>query len=200
VDELSAEAITGLCVVDPPDPFAPDPEVAARLRLAHSNPADPATIEFLPLADAPFLDCEGAGTQGLGLAGPGRLGGAITAFSPIAAVDPLSGGPEPLVISLDLPATISSTPGSSIVGTVEFADPDADVARVFVDVLSGPASPFDFDPQVRGEDMGSFQFNIFCPPEGDPCGTGDVQATLTIEDARQNRSQPFPFGYTVVAP
>ncbi len=200
VGELSAEAVAGLCVVDPPDPFAPAPEVAARLRLAHPDPDDTSRIEILPLADAPFLDCTGATTEGLGLASPGRLGATITAFSPIAAVDPLSGGPEPLVVSLDLATTVPNTPGASTTATVEFADPDGDVAHVFVDVISGPANPFDFDPGVRGQTLGSFQFNIFCPEGGDPCNTGEVQATLTIEDSQQNRSEPFPFSYTIVSP
>ncbi len=200
VGQLSAEAITGLCVVDPPDPFAPDPDVAARLRLAHPDPDDPSTIEFLPLADAPFVDCTGAATQGLGLSGPGRLGGAISAFSPIAAVDPLSGGPEPLILSLEIPETVPNTPGSTIIGTVEFADPDADVALAFVDVVSGPLEPFEIQLEVRGLTLGSFEFGIQCPEGEEPCATGEIQATLTLEDAEQNRSEPFPFGYTAVAP
>lgn len=200
VDELAAEAIAGLCVLDPPDPFAPTPDVAARLRLAHPHPDDPSTIEFLPLADAPFVDCTGAASQGLGLSSPGRLGGAIAAFSPIAAVDPLSGGPEPLILSLEIPETVPNTPGTTIIVTVEFADPDGDVARGFVEVVSGPLSPFDFEVDVRDQTLGSFEFVIQCPEGEDPCTTGEVQATLTLEDAQQNRSEPFAFGYTAVEP
>lgn len=200
VGELSTEAITGLCVLDPPDPFAPDPEVAARLRLAHPDPDDPSTIEFLPIADAPFVDCTGAASQGLGLAAPGRLGGAISAFSPIAAVDPLSGGPEPLILSLEIPETVPNTPGSTLIGSVEFADPDGDVARGFVEVVSGPLEPFDIELEVRGQTLGSFEFGIECPEGEDPCATGEVQASLILEDAQQNRSEPFPFSYTAVAP
>ncbi|MGH9322214.1 MAG: hypothetical protein ACRD3V_20305 [Vicinamibacteria bacterium] len=200
VDELSAEAIAGLCVLDPPDPFAPEPVVAARLRLAHPDPDDPASIEFLPLAEAPFLDCTGASSQGLGLASPGRLGATITAFSPIAAVDPLSGGPEPLIVSISIPETVPNTPGSTITGTVEFADPDGDVALAIVEPVSGPLTGFEFEPGVRGETMGTFEFVISCPEGGDPCAAGEVQATLTLEDAQQNLSDPFPFSYTAVAP
>lgn len=200
VDELSAEAVTGLCVLDPPDPFAPDPDVAGRLRLAHPHPDDPSTIEFLPLAEAPFVDCTGASSEGLGLASPGRLGGAISAFSPIAAVDPLSGGPAPLILSLEIPETVPNTPGSVIVGTVEFADPEADVARAIVEVVSGPLDPFDLELEVRGLTLGTFEFGIQCPEGEEPCATGEIQATLTLEDAQQNRSAPFPFGYTAVEP
>ncbi|MGH7557622.1 MAG: hypothetical protein ACREMD_07575 [Gemmatimonadota bacterium] len=200
VDELSIDAITGLCVLDPPDPFAPEPDVAARLRLAHPDPDDSTAIEFLPLTDAPFVDCAGASSQGLGLASPGRIGGLITAFSPIVAVDPLSGGPEPLILSLDIPETVSNTPGSTITAAVEFADPDGDVLRAIVDAVSGPLTGFDFDPGVSGETTGTFEVTIACPEGGDPCATGEVQATLTLEDAQQNLSDPFPFSYTAVTP
>lgn len=200
VGELSVEAVAGLCVVDPPDPLAPTPQVAARLRLAHPDPDDPSDIEFLPLRDAAFVDCTGASTEGLGLASPGRLGGAITAFSPIAAVDPLSGGPEPLVVTLDIPETVTNTPGSTITGTVEFADPEADIVLFVVDVISGPLNGFEFDPDVRGQTTGMFEFTIACPEGGDPCTTGEVQATITLLDAQQNMSEPFPFSYTAVMP
>ncbi len=200
VGELSAEAVAGLCVVDPPDPFAPTPEVAARLRLAHPDPDDPSDIEFLPLMDAPFVDCTGASTEGLGLASPGRLGGAISAFSPIAAVDPLSGGPEPLVVTLDIPETVPNTPGSTITGTVEFADPEGDIVLAVVEVISGPLNGFEFEPGVRGQTTGTFEFVIACPDGEDPCTTGEVQATITLLDVQQNMSEPFPFSYTAVMP
>ncbi|HET6341192.1 MAG TPA: hypothetical protein VFG78_03305 [Gemmatimonadota bacterium] len=201
VGELAADAVAGLCVVDPPDPFAPSPEVAARLRLAHPDPDDPADIEFLPLRDAPFVDCTGATTEGLGLASPGRLGGAIAAFSPIAGVDPLSGGPAPLVVTLDIPETVPNTPGSTITGTVEFADPEGDIVLAIVEAVSGPLDGFDVEPDVRGRTTGTFEFTIAACPEGeDPCATGEIQATITLQDAQQNLSEPFPFSYTAVAP
>lgn len=200
VGELSVPAVAGLCVVDPPDPFAPTPEVAARLRLAHPDPDDPADIEFLPLMDAPFVDCTGASTEGLGLASPGRLGGAIAAFSPVAAVDPLSGGPEPLVVTLDIPETVPNTPGSTITGTVEFADPDGDIILAVVEAVSGPLNGFEFEPGVRGQTTGTFEFTISCPEGEDPCATGEIQATITLHDAQQNLSDPFPFSYTAVMP
>lgn len=201
VDELSAEAVAGLCVVDPPDPFAPAPDVAARLRLAHPDPDDPAEIEFLPLMDAPFVDCTGATTDdGLGLASPGRLGGAISAFSPIVAVDPLSGGPEPLILTLDMPATVPNTPGSTITGTFEFADPEGDIVLAVVEAVSGPLNGFEFDPEIRGQTTGTFDVVISCPEGEDPCATGEVHATLTLLDAGQNVSRPFPFSYTAVEP
>ncbi len=56
---LHRDVLVGLCVVDPPDPFAPSPTVAARLRLAHDHNG----VQILPLANALFLDCTGAETE-----------------------------------------------------------------------------------------------------------------------------------------
>jgi len=106
--------VGGVCVVDPPDPFAPPDPVVGRLRLAHLvEGAAGFEVEILPLANADFLDCSGASTSpaltGLGAwstrtlaafeplsdffvaplwASPGRLGATIAAFSPFGAVDP----------------------------------------------------------------------------------------------------------------
>lgn len=46
--------IVGICVDDSSLPEGVDP---SKLRLAHTSHADPTTIEILPLADAPFLNC-----------------------------------------------------------------------------------------------------------------------------------------------
>jgi len=118
------DVILGLCVVDPPDPFAPDPDIVDQLRLAHNFGGG---IQILPLANAPFLDCTGAETfpSEIGMpswigpvarlffpsqaylkpaarifdpadayADPGNLGAAASSFSPFAAVDPESGCSE----------------------------------------------------------------------------------------------------------
>ncbi len=110
------EMIVGVCVVDPPDPLAP-PE-GADLRIARLFDGDEGSeVEVTPLRDASFLDCTGASTGGEALTGwrgwlasifgpassvldvtplyanPGRLGGAISAFSIYGAVD--VSAPEP---------------------------------------------------------------------------------------------------------
>ena len=54
------DVLVGLCVVDPPDPLAPDPDILDQLQLAHNMGLG---IEILPLANAPFLDCAGAETE-----------------------------------------------------------------------------------------------------------------------------------------
>ncbi len=116
-------AVVGVCVVDPPDPFAPPEEVLPDLRLAHLiEGAEGPEVQILPLADADFLDCTGAatGTPPVEVASlswwgdrariafepvseflvaplwasPGRLGGTISMFSPFGAVDQTSGGDD----------------------------------------------------------------------------------------------------------
>ncbi|MCK5438710.1 MAG: hypothetical protein KAI97_02140, partial [Gemmatimonadetes bacterium] len=110
------EMVVGVCVVDPPDPLAP-PE-GADLRIARLfDGGEGQEVEITPLRDASFLDCTGASTNGEALTGwrgwlasifgpassvldvtplyanPGRLGGAISAFSMYGAVD--VSAPEP---------------------------------------------------------------------------------------------------------
>lgn len=76
--------LVGVCVFDPPNPNAPTPEVAARLRLAHNTHSGRA--ELLPLATAFFLGCV-PNSDG-SVRSPGGLGGLTGSFSPFGAVDP----------------------------------------------------------------------------------------------------------------
>ena len=146
-------AVAGVCVVDPPDPFAPPDEVLPDLRLAHViDGAQGPEVEILPLADADFLDCAGASTAPIEVtaldrwsrsagaafepiseflvaplwASPGRLGGTITAFSPLGAVDQTSGGDEggtqggPTTTTLllnDLPQNLTIFQGQTALAT-----------------------------------------------------------------------------------
>ena len=58
----NVDAVVGVCIAS--DLTPPDP---SRLRVAHNVPdPDPTTIEILPLAPAPFLDCTNALSVGLG--------------------------------------------------------------------------------------------------------------------------------------
>jgi len=63
VPTLGQPAVVGVCVLDA---YVPEGR-APYLRLAHPSHADPTTIEILPLAPAPFLNCTNAG-QGFGFA------------------------------------------------------------------------------------------------------------------------------------
>ena len=58
----NVDAVVGVCIAN--DLTPPDP---SRLRVAHNVPdPNPTTIEILPLAPAPFLDCTNALSVGLG--------------------------------------------------------------------------------------------------------------------------------------
>lgn len=112
------EIVVGVCVVDPPDPLAPPPGADLRIGRLFEGDEGP-EVEITPERDASFLDCTGASTGEQALAGwrawlatlfgpaasvldvtpvyanPGRLGGAISAFSTYGAVD--ISAPEPIV-------------------------------------------------------------------------------------------------------
>ncbi len=142
------EMIVGVCVVDPPDPLAP-PE-GADLRIARLFDGDEGSeVEITPLRDASFLDCTGASTNGEALTGwrgwlasvfgpaasvldvtplyanPGRLGGAISAFSTYGAVDVSAPEPDGTIRVSGGPLVGSGT-GSVGAATLEAAlnDPD----------------------------------------------------------------------------
>lgn len=112
-ENLLDAVVGGLCVVEPPDPNAPTPEVAARLQITSEDEENPGTLIFWPLATPPpGLQCEeiiiGSAWQrtlfhGLGplahlfrvtpaYASPGGLGASMTSFSPFAATDPVPEG------------------------------------------------------------------------------------------------------------
>ncbi|HET6361544.1 MAG TPA: hypothetical protein VFH11_05750 [Gemmatimonadota bacterium] len=194
ISTLAQEGVVGICVVDPPDPFAPTPEVAARLRIAHPDPDDPLTVEILPLADAPFLDCDGA-SGSLSPAAPGAIGGRISAFSPFAAVDPA--GSAPLITSVTPnPIHASTAGGTETPFDVAFADPEGDVAVFRVIEISDPQNAlvpgeFPIDDLAIGT-SGSFTLTVGCsetPPAS--CQTGTVIVDFVLIDAAGNESEPF---------
>lgn len=218
----------GICVVDPPDPDAPDPAIVDRLRLAHPDPEDPQQLEILPLADAPFLDCSGSasrGSRGPALAlldrladlvlpgalradvrSPGPLGGLAGTFSPFGAVDP---GEEfddpPRVLSVTVPDTISNSPGDTTFASFDFRDPDGDVALAVLDVVSDPdsvfaASEFSFDPGAAGVVEGTVQIFFACPAGSASCRDGTADLEVYLEDAAGNRSNRVGFSITFVDP
>ena len=191
VTALAQAGVVGVCVVDPPDPFAPTPEVAQRLRIAHPDPDDPEAIEILPLAEAPFLDCGGAASS-LSPASPGRLGGAISSFSPFAAVDPF--GSAPVILSVDPnPIVASSAPGASTPITIGYADPDRDILLLRIVEISDPnnaitESEFLVD-DLATEAVGTFTVAAECGTTA-PCQTGTAVIDLLLVDRAGNESAP----------
>lgn len=193
---LTQAGVVGLCVVDPPDPFAPDPDVAARLRVAHPDPDDPQSIEVLPLVDAPFLDCDGPGGS-LSPASPGRLGGSISSFSPFAAVDPV--GAAPRIVSVTPNPIVASTAGGSETAfMIAYADPDADILFLRIVEISDPDDAFvppGDDVPVDDLAVGSSgSFTLFASCDETPpatCQSGTVVVDLILIDAVGNESAPF---------
>jgi alpha-tubulin suppressor-like RCC1 family protein len=125
VTHFAQPVTVGICRLEVGDPFGPATEtIADRLRLAHPNPANPATVEILEPVDASFVMCDGVALSSAapahdGFAGRalamlsstrsrlaafflptpayavhGGLGGKTSSFSPFGAVDP--GGVTPL--------------------------------------------------------------------------------------------------------
>jgi hypothetical protein len=194
VTTLAQAGVVGVCVVDPPDPFAPSPQVAARLRIAHPDPDNPQSVEILPLADASFLDCDGASAS-LSPAAPGRLGGAITSFSPFAAVDP-TGSPPQIVSVTPNPIHASTAGGSETPFTVGFSDPDGDVVVLRIVEVSDPNDAIvvgnvDVSDLATGT-SGSFTLSASCsetPPAS--CQTGTAVVDFILVDAAGNESAPF---------
>lgn len=215
---LTDEIVAGVCVVDPPDPLAPPPGTVPFLRLAHIPDGE---VEVTELRDAAFLDCTDASTgetstsvargRSLVPAGPGRLGGAISSFSPFGAVDSRTGGGNgtaPTLTVVSFPDTTFVDAGSDFQpGTFGFSDPDADVVEATVIETSDPNNTFTpdfeftFDPDDFGDGFGqtsgTFTFGFGCPGAVD-CLTGPVTFQMTLEDAAGNVSAPVSFSTNFV--
>jgi hypothetical protein len=151
-------------------------------------------IEILPLADASFLDCDG-GNGSLSPAAPGALGGRISAFSPIAAVDP-AGSPPQITSVTPNPIHASAAGGSQTVFVLGFSDPDGDIQFLEVVVVSDPSGAI--NPSVNelfdlaGETEGTVQLFAECDePPGTSCQTGTAIVDLILIDAAGNESEPF---------
>jgi hypothetical protein len=194
VATLFQSGVVGLCVVDPPDPFAPTPDVAARLRIAHPAPGDPQSIQILPLVEAAFLDCTG-GDGGLALASPGAIGGRISSFSPFAAVE--RGDSPPAITSVTPNPVLASTAGGTVTPIdVGFREPDGDLDVLRIVEISDPEgafNPSDIDvSDLLGETAGTFEITTTCdqvPPA--TCQTGTVLVDFVLVDAAENESEPF---------
>lgn len=93
---LTADGILGICLVSDPVSgyFAPD-DVLGRLQLAHPDPADAGTLEFLERVEARFLDCDDVHPKATSagqavLARRPGIGGRVRTLGPSAPVDPES--------------------------------------------------------------------------------------------------------------
>jgi hypothetical protein len=194
ISSLAQEGVVGVCVVDPPDPFAPTPEVAARLRVAHPDPEDPQTIEILPLADAAFLDCDG-GSGSLSPASPGALGGRISAFSPFAAVDPAGTAPQITSVTPN-PIHASVAGGSATPFTIGFVDSEGDIVALDINEISDPDGALDASgadlSDLVGQTSGDVTLFAECTqPPPSSCQPGTAVVDFVLVDMMGNESEPF---------
>ena len=201
--------VGGVCVVDPPDPFAPPDPVVGRLRLAHLvEGAGGPEVEILPLANADFLDCTGASTApaltGLDAwgartlaafeplsnflvaplwASPGRLGATIAAFSPFGAVDPeFEEGPgEPVPTTTTL---VFQDPtliaGQVTTATATVAPPPDDSLAPFVNIVFSSLPGGAGTTVVAPLEDGEAVITVKCDPQNQFPDDADVEVRVTV--------------------
>jgi hypothetical protein len=195
ISSLAQPGIVGLCVVDPPDPFAPTPEAAARLRIGHPVPGLPQVVELLPLAVAAFLDCDG-GSAGLSPAAPGAIGGRISAFSPFAAVDPGPGTAPQITSVTPNPILASAAGGSATPFAIGFVDPDADIVALSIVEISDPDNAVQSTgadlSDLFGQTSGTVTLFAECnEPPTSRCQVGTAVVDFVLVDAEGNEGEPF---------
>jgi hypothetical protein len=98
----------------------------------------------------------------------------------------------PQVTNVNFPSVIM---GQDNEGSVEFADRDGDIVFARFDQVSGNISSFSFDPDVRGDQSGSFGFLISCTCSSVVCTPADFTLAVTLEDSRGNQSDPVEFSF-----
>ncbi|MGH7589457.1 MAG: hypothetical protein ACRELU_12785 [Gemmatimonadota bacterium] len=201
--------VGGVCVVDPPNPFAPPDPVVERLRLAHLVEGESGPeVEILPLANADFLDCTGASTSpaltGLGAwgartlaafeplsdffvaplwASPGRLGATIAAFSPFGAVDPeFEEGPgEPVPTTTTL---VFQDPtliaGQVTTATATVTPPPDDSLAPFVNIVFSSLPGGAGTTVVAPLEDGEAVITVKCDPLNTFPDDADVEVRVTV--------------------
>jgi hypothetical protein len=83
--------------------------------------------------------------------------------------------------------------GEEVLGTVGFQDPDGDIVEVRFEVVEALLfEPFRFDPQVRGQREGEFDFVVFSSiPQ-------QVALRVILVDQAGNESLPVEFTFEAV--
>ena len=201
--------VGGVCVVDPPDPFAPPDPVVGRLRLAHlvDGTAGP-EVEILPLANADFLDCTGASTSpaltGLDAwgartlaafeplsdflvaplwASPGRLGATIAAFSPFGGVDPeFEEGPAEPVPTMTTLVFQDPTlvAGQVTTATATVAPPPNEALAPFVNIVFSSLPAGTGTTVVAPLQGGEAVITVKCDPQNQFPDDADVEVQVTV--------------------
>ena len=198
---LGQETVTVHCVPDL-GPGAPDPDVAARLFLARfvNGQLDPRPRRFPDLVNCVDAAASTNVFQRLAdlfsatplYAMPGRLGAAITAFSPIGPVDPqivvdfdgiAAGSPNP-VVSLKI--------GAVPVGTAPTAGSGCTDKSTIYDTAAATGAALDLDAQSQ---QGEVLIIRRRPPPIRDCPAG---GTLTLDFSASDGLVVHPVGTVMV--
>jgi hypothetical protein len=110
-------------------------------------------------------------------------------------------GTPPGITAFEFPDSMSSAPGTTVIGTVGFRDREGDVVRAVLEEVSDPNGavlPAELELDLGGETDGEFTFEGYaCPSTSPGCITGTVTLRLILEDAAGNRSEPVTYSFTV---
>ncbi|MCR4404148.1 MAG: hypothetical protein NUW06_02455 [Candidatus Acetothermia bacterium] len=115
----------------------------------------------------------------------GLLVGAILVVTLVSTTTPT----RPEIVAIEFPEKIDAD-GSEVLGTVKFRDREGDIVLAEFKVIEAQAfESFSFDPEVRGQKEGSFQFYVFTIlPQR-------VTLEVTLVDRQGHRSVPKRFSF-----
>lgn len=100
----------------------------------------------------------------------------------------------PLITGIDFPSQIKAD-GKKVSGTVHFQNGDGGIVQAKFEVVEVKLfNPFAFDPKVKGQGEGSFQFTLFTVfPQ-------KITLEVTLVDAQGHKSKPVKFSFEAVLP
>lgn len=103
---------------------------------------------------------------------------------------PLSAAP--VITGIDFPQEIN-VDGTKVPGIVHFQDGDGDILQAKFDVVEAQLfDSFAFDPKVKGQRTGSFQFTLFTVfPQ-------KITLRVVLVDAQGHESEPVEFSFEAV--
>lgn len=101
---------------------------------------------------------------------------------------------RPVILEIEFPEKIVAD-GQKVEGTVHFRDPDADIIEARFEVVEARIfDPFAFDPDIRGQREGSFNFFVFTYfPQR-------VTLRVVLVDAQGHTSDPVEFSFEATFP
>jgi hypothetical protein len=106
---------------------------------------------------------------------------------------PLPPVTELQIIGIDFPKQINAD-GNDVKGLIHFQAPTGKIVQADFEVVQADLfSPFSFDPQIQGEQRGSFEFfiSILIPQQ--------VTLRVTLTDDQGQKSPPKEFSFVAAA-